>query len=93
MSIKAKSPNEDPETKARREAAEARAAAGRIDSTQDNLSVDTRSVLRRFGRLSVFAGQPSLVNPQIASPILARAGGGKGVQRGSARLAALRGQF
>ena len=50
MSIKAKAPEEDPETVARREAAEARADAGRIDETRDNLGLETRSILRQFGR-------------------------------------------
>lgn len=60
MSFKAQAPQEDPETKARREAAEARADAGRIESTQQELSQETLSVIRRFGRLSAFAGQKSL---------------------------------
>lgn len=50
MSIKAKAPEEDPETKARREAAEKRADAGRIDETRDFLSRETRSILRQFGK-------------------------------------------
>lgn len=56
MSIKAKAPPVDPETKARQEAAEKRAEAGRIEATQDNLSQDTRAVLRNFGRLQGGAG-------------------------------------
>lgn len=50
MSVKAKAPEEDPETRARREAAEKRADAGRIDETRDNLGLQTRSILRQFGR-------------------------------------------
>lgn len=60
MSIKAKAPEEDPETRARREAAEKRADAGRIEATQDQLSEETRSVIRQFGRLAAFSGQRSL---------------------------------
>lgn len=56
MSIKASSPPVDPETKARQEAAERRAEAGRIEATQDNLSADTRAVLRNFGRLAGGSG-------------------------------------
>lgn len=50
MSIKSEAPEEDPETTARREAAEKRADAGRIDETRDNLGIQTRSILRQFGR-------------------------------------------
>lgn len=63
MSVKAKPVKEDPETTARREAAEARADAGRIEDTQSNLSEDTRAVVRNFGRLSAFAGQPGVSTP------------------------------
>ncbi len=52
MSIKTKTPEEDPETKARREAAEARADAGRIDETRETLAEDTRAFFRQFGRVS-----------------------------------------
>ncbi len=52
MSIKTKAPVEDPETKARREAAEARADAGRIDETRETLAEDTRAFFRQFGRIS-----------------------------------------
>lgn len=67
MSIKPKvtAPVEDPETKARREAAEERADAGRIDATQERLSEETLSVIRRFGRLSAFSGQRSLAAPYV----------------------------
>lgn len=68
MSIKAKSPPIDPETKARQEAAEKRAEAGRIEATQDNLSQDTRAVIRNFGRLQGGAGGGSLVNIQSILP-------------------------
>lgn len=50
MSVKAQAPEEDPETAARREAAEARADAGRIDETRDNLGLETRNILRQFGK-------------------------------------------
>jgi len=50
MSIKSEAPEEDPETVARREAAEQRADAGRIDESRDNLGLETRSILRQFGR-------------------------------------------
>jgi len=50
MSVKAEAPEEDPETIARREAAEQRADAGRIDETRDNLGLETRSILRQFGK-------------------------------------------
>lgn len=56
MSIKAKGPKPDPETVARQKIAEQRAEAGRIEATQDNLSQDTRAVLRNFGRLAGAAG-------------------------------------
>lgn len=56
MSIKAKLPPVDPETKARQEAAEKRAEAGRIEATQQNLSDDTRAVIRNFGRLARSSG-------------------------------------
>lgn len=62
MSVKAKLPKEDPETVARREAAESRAEAGRIEETQDNLSAETRSIVRQFGR---FAGR---LNPRSLAP-------------------------
>lgn len=62
MSVKAKLPEEDPETKARREAAEARAEAGRIEETQESLSAETRAVIRQFGRLAGASGQSSLAN-------------------------------
>jgi hypothetical protein len=62
MSVKAKLPKEDPETVARREAAEQRAEAGRIEETQEGLSADTRAVIRQFGRLAAFSGQRSIAN-------------------------------
>lgn len=61
MSIKTRAPKEDPETKARREAAEARADASRIEEAQTQLSEETRAVIRQFGRLASFSGQGSLV--------------------------------
>ena len=63
MSIKAKAPEEDPETVARREAAEARADAGRIDETRDNLSLETRNVMRQFGR-----ARPGTIAPNASAP-------------------------
>jgi len=52
MSVKAKAPKEDPETKLRRELAEQRAEAGRIEELGADVSEDTRSIIRRFGRIS-----------------------------------------
>lgn len=80
MSFKAKAPEEDPETKARREAAEKRAEAGRIETQQQELSQETLSVIRRFGRLSAFAGQNSLGQAAaIKSPAARVTGGGRGI--------------
>ncbi len=63
MSIKTKAPKEDPETKARREAAEARADAGRIDETRETLAADTREFFRQFGRISPAASIGSQTAP------------------------------
>jgi hypothetical protein len=51
MSIKTKvkTPEEDPEVKARREAAEARADATRLSERQDDADTLTRKLVRRFG--------------------------------------------
>jgi len=83
MSLKAKLPEEDPETVARREAAEQRAESGRIEEAQENLTNETLQIIRQFGRISNQAGQSSLVpgnNPinKILSPFarqLNQAGG------------------
>ena len=65
MTVKAKLPKEDIETKARRQAAEKRAELGRIESQQKELSQETLSVIRRFGRLSAFSGQLSIARPAM----------------------------
>ena len=52
MSIKAKAPKKDPETIARERLAEQRALAGRIEELSADVSEDTRSVVRRFGRIN-----------------------------------------
>jgi len=57
MSLKAKLPDEDPQTVALREAAELRAESGRIEETQENLSNETLQIIRQFGRI---ANQSSL---------------------------------
>jgi len=51
MSVKAKAPEEDPETKLRRELAEKRAEAGRLEELGESVSDSTRAVIRRFGRI------------------------------------------
>lgn len=86
MSIKAKSPPIDPETKARQEAAEKRADASRIDETQDNLSQDTRAVIRNFGR---FVGGSRLGGLSLVTATRAPAINGAPL-RGSSLLTALR---
>ena len=80
MSIKASGPKLDPDTVARQKAAEQRAEAGRIEATQENLSEDTRAVLRTLGRISAAAGgiggagvapnRPSQFIPGISSPFV-----------------------
>lgn len=82
MSIKAKSPPIDPETKARQEAAEKRAEAGRIDATQDALSQDTRAIIRNFGRFIETTGRGPIASVASILPPAAF--------RGSAQLEALR---
>lgn len=75
MSIKAKAPEEDPETKARRESAEARADAGRIDETRDNLSLETRNILRQFGRAKPGSVAQSGTAPNLPGNFGAGGGG------------------
>lgn len=82
MSIKTKPVPIDPETKARQEAAEKRAEAGRIEATQDNLSQDTRAVIRNFGRFVGAAGGRSSISAQTFIP--------PAPLRGAAALEALR---
>lgn len=88
MSIKAKGPKPDPETVARQKIAEQRAEAGRIEATQDNLSDDTRAVIRNFGRLSGAAG-PRGIGAGTLLPVAGvqtlAAGGSRSL--GGARLA------
>lgn len=62
MSIKAKAPKEDPETKARREAAEDRAETARIEETQTDLRDETLAVMRQFGAQP--AGPAPAVQPR-----------------------------
>ena len=78
MSFKAEAPEEDPETKLRRELAEQRAEAGRLEELGEALSDDTRSVVRRFGRLQNPASSGSLataVSGGVSSTNLSGLGG------------------
>lgn len=87
MSVKAKTPEPDPETVAREEAAAERAEASRLEDLQNVVSADTRTVLRNFGSLASAAGSPSLlptaVNIQPPSYIRRAGGGFSGIGRGS----------
>ena len=65
MSIKAKAPQEDPETKARREAAEDRAETARIEETQSDLRDETLAVMRQFGAQPT--GPAPVVQPRTGS--------------------------
>lgn len=59
MSIGPKAPTVSADTRAREEAANARAEATRLESTQDALDLETRAIVRRFGALTG-GGQPQL---------------------------------
>jgi hypothetical protein len=50
MSVKAKAPKEDPETKRRRELEEARADAEIIENTREDVTREALEVSRQFGR-------------------------------------------
>lgn len=75
--FKAKPPQEDPETKKRREQAEQRAESSRIDETQRDLGRLTDELLRAFGRRTTLG---SLAG---GAPTFASAGGGGGGGGGS----------
>lgn len=91
MSIKSKPPQEDPQTKARREQAEARAEERQIDGIRDGVSRETDAIVRRFGVRAALAGAPSLgrsgfggifgpsgVRPGGGGRIISPTGGGRG---------------
>lgn len=87
MSIKANSPPIDPETKARQEAAEKRAEAGRIDATQDALSQDTRAIIRNFGRFIETTGRGSFASvASVLPPAALRASASLAASRGETRI-------
>jgi len=83
MSFKAKAPEEDPETKAKRERAEAQAEARRTDELQDDLSAQTRELLRRFGARARAAGQPSFGFGGLSGLFGGAFGGGSSGSSGS----------
>lgn len=73
-----KPPQEDPETRARRQAAERRAEGDREQSLQRMTSDRTNELLRRFGQRAAMAGAGSLA-PSLASMF----GGGNAAGGGS----------
>jgi len=56
MVVKAKPPKEDPETKARRERAEARAEERRVNAIREDVTAETDDLVRRFGRIAGSGG-------------------------------------
>lgn len=74
MVVKAKAPQEDPQTKARREQAESQARERQIRGIRTDVSRETDAILRRFGNRAAFAGSPSIA-AAVGSP-----GGGRPTQ-------------
>ena len=62
MKFDAKPPQEDPETKARRERAEKSAEEDRLRSIRRDASAQTRDLLRQFGSRAALSGSSSLAS-------------------------------
>jgi len=83
MVTKAKPPQEDPETKARREQAEQLARERQLGETQEGASRQTDELFRRFGSRLAMSGM-GLGNFGTGSPEspIGRPGGGPSVRGG-----------